>query len=229
MHGMSIKYWNLTSGLEFLGVKRNAMARTYKPDPRGKKYLKHTPEAINSALADHRRGMSFPACSRKHGIPIAVLCCRARNPHMKPQRGQSVLSKDTEKFMAKKVASSATLNFPLDSTDIRYLFKGFLNKRGLVMSKFKSNMPSKDWVNSFVRRNQEIISHRICRNIKSTRASLSPSTVKDFISNIAQTLRDVSSSNIMSYDETNLQDDPGGEKESDIKTRHQIPRTSDGL
>ena len=179
MHGVSIKNWNLTPGFEFLGVKRNAMPRTYKPDPRGKKYVKHTPEAINSALADHRRGMSFRACSRKHGIPIAVLCRRARNPHMKPQGGQTVLSKGTEKFMAKRVASCATLGFPLDSTDIRYLVKGYLDKRGLVMSKFKNNMPSKDWVNSFVGRNQEIFSLRICQNIKPTRASLSPSTVKD--------------------------------------------------
>ena len=81
--------------------------------------------------------------------------------------------------MAKRVASCATLDFPLDSTDIRYLVKGYLDKRGLVMSKFKNNMPSKDWVNSFVGRNQEIISLRICQNIKPTRASLSPSTVKD--------------------------------------------------
>ena len=32
------------------------MAWTYKPDPRGKEYAKHTPKAINSVLADYRRG-----------------------------------------------------------------------------------------------------------------------------------------------------------------------------
>ena len=69
------------------------MARTYKPNHRGKKYAKHTPEAINSALADHCRGMSFRACARKHGIPIAVLCRRARNPSMKNQGGQTALRK----------------------------------------------------------------------------------------------------------------------------------------
>ena len=73
-------------------------------------------------------------------------------------------------------------------------------------------MPSKDRANSFVRKNQEIISHRICQNIKPTRASLPPSTLKGFISNIAQTLGDVPSSHIMNYDETNLQDDPGKKK-----------------
>ena len=146
---------------------------------------------------------------------------------MKPHGGQTVLSKDAEKFMTKRVARCATLGFPLDSSDVPYLVKGYLDKRGLVMSRYKNNMRTKDWVNSFVRKNQEIISHRICQNIKPTRASLSPSTVKDFIFNIAQTLRDVPSSNLMNY-ETNLQDDPG-EKESDIKTRHQIPRTNNGL
>ena len=100
MHGVIIKNWNLTPGFEFLGVKRNAMARTYKPDPRGKKYVKHTPEAISSALADHRRDMSFRACSRKHEIAITVLCRRARNPHMKSQGGQRGLFSSLEKILA---------------------------------------------------------------------------------------------------------------------------------
>ena len=52
MHGVSRKYWNLTPGFEFLVVNRNAMPRTYKPDPRGKKYAKHAPKAITSTLAD---------------------------------------------------------------------------------------------------------------------------------------------------------------------------------
>ena len=119
------------------------------------------------------------------------------------------------------------LGFPLDSTDVRYLVKGYLDKHGLVITRFKNNMPSEDWIDFFEKRNQEIAFLKICQSIKPTRASLSPSTLKDFISNIAQTLRDVPSSNIMNYDEANQQDDPG-EKESDIKTSHQIPRTSDG-
>ena len=69
------------------------MPREYKPDLRGKQYKKHTAEAINRALADHQRGMSFRACSKKHGIPIAVLCRRAQNPRMKSQGGQTALKR----------------------------------------------------------------------------------------------------------------------------------------
>ena len=38
------------------------MPRSYKPDLLGKTYTKHPPEAINQALADHKRGMSFCSC-----------------------------------------------------------------------------------------------------------------------------------------------------------------------
>ena len=188
------------------------MPREYKPDPRGKQYKKHTAEAINRALADHRRGMSFRACSKKHGIPIAVLCRRAQNPRMKSQGGQTALKKDIEEFMAQRIATCASWGFPLDNNDVRYLVKGYLDKRGLTFSRFTNNTLSKDWVNSFVKRNENIISHRICQNIKPSRASLSSSTIKEFIANLAETLDGVPPSNIMNYDETNLQDDPGRKK-----------------
>ena len=90
--------------------------------------------------------------------------------------------------------------------------KGYLDKRGLTISKFKNNMPTKDWMNAFVKRNEETISHRVCQNIKPGRAKLSPSIVKSFFTNLSQTLVGVPPSNIMNYDETNLQDDPGKKK-----------------
>ena len=173
------------------------MPRVYKPNPRGKQYKKHAPEAINSALADHRRGMSFRACSKKHGIPIVVLCRRARNPRMKSQGGQTALNKDIEEFMAQRIATCASWGFPLDNTDVRYLVKGYLDKRGLTFSRFANNTPSRDWVDSFVKRNENIISHRICQNIKPSRASLSSSTIKEFIANLAETLDGVPPSNII--------------------------------
>ena len=201
------------------------MTRTYKPNPRGKKYAKHTPEAINSAVAEHRRGMSFRACSRKYRIPIAVLCRRARNPPN--SRGQTSLSKDIEEFMASRIATCSALGFPLDNTDVRYFVKGYLDKRCLTISRFKTNMPSKDWVDAFVKRNEETISHQVCQNIKPARAKLSPSTVKSFFINLSQTLEGVPQSSIMNYDETNIQDDPG--KKIYFKTWYKISRTCDGL
>ena len=126
------------------------MPRTYKPDPRGKTYKKHTPEAINQALADHGRGMSFRSCSKKYGIPIAVLCRRAKTPNMKTQGGQTALDLELESYMARRVATCASWGFPLDHMDIRFLVKGYLDRRGVSIRRFQANLPSKHWVNSFV-------------------------------------------------------------------------------
>ena len=167
---------------------------------------------LQRLLTHHRRGLSFRACSRKHGIPKAVLCRRARNPRMKTQGEKTALSKDIEEFMASRIATCSAWGFPLDNTDVRYFVKGYLDKRGLTISRFKNNMPSKDWVDAFVKRNEETIFHWVYQNIKLARAKLSPSTVKSFFTNLSQTLEGVPPSNIMNYDETNIQDDPGKKK-----------------
>ena len=127
------------------------MPRSYKPDPRRKRYTKHTPQAISEALADHRRGMSFRSCSKKYGIPITVLCRRAKTPNMKTQGGQTALDRELEIYMARRIATCASLGFPLDNLDIRFLVKGYLDRRGVSIRRFRENLPSKDWVDSFVK------------------------------------------------------------------------------
>ena len=80
------------------------------------------------------------------------------------------------------------------------------------MSKFSNNTPGTDWVHSFLHRQHEIISQRMCRNICRKRAEITPTTVGDYFENLRVTLDGVSASNIINYDETNLTDDPGRKK-----------------
>ena len=188
------------------------MPRSYKPDPRGKRYTKHTPQAISEALADHRRGMSFRSCSKKYGIPIAVLCRRAKTPNMKTQGGQTALDRELEIYMARRIATCASWGFPLDNLEIRFLVKGYLDRRGVSIRRFRENLPIKDWVDSFVKRNREIVAHRICQNIKPSRASLSPAVIEVYFSNLQKSITDIPPANIMNYDETNLTYDPGRKK-----------------
>ena len=107
------------------------MPRSYKPDPGGKRYTKHTPEAISEALANHRRGMSFPSCSKKYGIPIAILCRRAKTPNMKTDGGKIALDLELEIYMARRIATCASWGFPLDNSDTSFLVKGYLDRRGV--------------------------------------------------------------------------------------------------
>ena len=188
------------------------MPRTYKPDPRGKTYKKHTPEAINQALADHGRGMSFCSCLKKYGIPIAVLCRRSKTPKIKTQGRQTALDLELVSYMARRVATCASWGFPLDHMDIRFLVKGYLYRRGVSIRRFQANLPGKDWVNSFARRSCDIVAHRICQNFKPSRASLSPAIIEAYFSNLEKSIAGIPPENIMNYDETSLTNNPGRKK-----------------
>lgn len=75
-------------------------------------------------------------------------------------------------------------------------------------NKFKNNLPGKDWVDSFLRRNNEL-TLRIGENIKLVRAAVSKSILNTYFENLLKSLSDIPATHIFNYDETNFIDDPG--------------------
>jgi len=116
----------------------------------------------------------------KYGIPIAVLCRRYKYLDMKSQGSQTALVKEVEQYIAERKAVCSTWGYPLDCFGVRCFVKGYLDKRGESIKCFKNNMPSKEWVNFFVKRNSTLLSHRMCQNINPSRASVSPAMVENF-------------------------------------------------
>ena len=188
------------------------MPRVYKPNSTSKMYKKHSLESMKRALADHSRGMSYRKCSKKHSIPITVLYRHAKNPDIKSHGGQTAISKNVEHYLAERLSTCGSWGYPLDNMDIRLIVKAYLDRSKIKIKRFKDNMPSNDWVNSFVKRNSDVIAHRICQNIKSSRAAMSPEVVEGYFSNLEKTLEGIPPCNIMNYDETNLTDNPGKSK-----------------
>ena len=56
------------------------------------------------------------------------------------------------------------------------------------------------------------LTNRIATNIRRKRAAISKEKLQQYFNNIDTELKDVPSSNIWNYDETNLRDDPGARK-----------------
>lgn len=73
-------------------------------------------------------------------------------------------------------------------------------------------MPGWDWVNSFLKKNKDILAVRMCQNIKRSRAGISRITISEYFDKLAISLDGLPYSNILNYDETNLTDDPGCKK-----------------
>ena len=102
------------------------------------------------------------------------------------------------------------------------IVKAHLVRRGIQHKCSQNNMPGRDWVDSFLKRNKHLLARRMCQNINRSRNSaISPEVVNDFFDNLRITLKDVPPGNIMNYNETNLCNNP--RKKVISKTRLKTP------
>lgn len=188
------------------------MPRHYTHDPRSKRYLKPNKEQLEKAIDDINKGMSYRAASAKYEIHYSVLYRHCKNPAIKAQGGQTVLSSTEEKILVQQLITCADWGYPLDYVDLRMVVKTYLDGRGKQISKFKENMPGVDFAYSFMKRHKDTLRTRICQNIKRSRAAISATDINNYFDHLYEELKDVPSSNIINYDETNLSDDPGRKK-----------------
>lgn len=188
------------------------MPRKYTPDPRGKRYKKYDENIIQEAVEEYRTSkMSLKAVADKYNIDKSVLY-RHSTRTLKKQGGQTVLSEETEKLIIKYINICADWGYPLDSLDLRYIIKYYLDKLGRTELRFKNNFPGPDFASSFIKRHKNEISQRNCQNIKKHRAAVSPETIQNYFNELQESLNNVEPCNILNYDETNLTDDPGRKK-----------------
>ena len=84
------------------------------------------------------------------------------------------------------------------------LVKTHLDKTGREVSCFTSNYPGQAWFKSFMKRHKSALSPRMCQNIALKRAQISAETIKEYFSNLKETLKDIAPSHIINYDETSM-------------------------
>ena len=191
------------------------MPRNQIAGGRGKRNYKHfTEEAVISAIdAVKRKGMSLRRASEMFSVPKSTLAYRAKlADDAVPQVGRPcVFTQEEEEIFAQHLVTVANWGFPFSKLDLRYLVKAALDSTGKTVTRFKDNLPGDDWAISFMQRHTNILSSRMCQNIGSKRAKVTPEDVMSFFHNFEES-KDVPSSHILNYDETNLTDDPGRQK-----------------
>ena len=154
-----------------------------------KKYKRHAPENIRAAVAEYKKGgVSLKKCGETHGLPKSVLFRHVKNPDTLKQGGQTALSPDTEKYLLQRLIACAEWGYPMDTYDLRIIVKGFLDRRGINHSKFKNNLPGPEWAYSFLKRNKEKLAHRMCQNIKRSRAGISHQTISEYFDNLSESI-----------------------------------------
>jgi hypothetical protein len=205
-------YWQLQATFWSRWLKTDKMPRKYKHVMGSTRRKQYSDSNLKKAVDAVAAGMSQREAAQTFGIPRVTLQHKVTKKHTLSMGGQPVLTDNEEKVIAHNVATMGDWGFPVDALDLRMLVKRYLEERGRTVRKFPNNLPGKDWVQSFLHRQHEIISPRMCRNICRKRAEITPDNVGAYFDNLTVTLAGVPPSNIINYDETNLTDDPGQKK-----------------
>jgi len=188
------------------------MLRYYTPKPGAKVYKHYTKSQLAQAVSAVQRGMSYRKAAVKYKILRSVINRRSTRVKVNKQGGQTVLGDDVEEMLVSHLKTCGQWGFPLDSIDLRMTVKGYLDRRGIVVKKFKTKSRASNGFNSFLRRQRALWCKKICQKIKRNCSAVSRETVAKYFHNLADSIKDVVPANIINYDETSLADNPGCKK-----------------
>lgn len=117
------------------------------------------------------------------------------------------LSTEEELLIVERLILLSTWGFPLGKHDLCFLVQEYLNRLGRT-TRWPDNLPGPDFVRGFMERHKTL-TIRMSNPIKRSRAELSPEIIKDFFGRLVKISEGVPPENILNYDETNLQNNPG--------------------
>lgn len=117
------------------------------------------------------------------------------------------LTEEEEELIVERLVLVSRWGFPLSKQELRKIIQEYLNLAGRS-SRFIDNLPGPDFARGFMRRHKKL-TIRMANPIKRSRAELSPEIVQEFFGRLSKVAEGVPPQNILNYDETNLQNNPG--------------------
>lgn len=186
------------------------MPRVHKRLLGSRQYINYTQEKLENALQAVVEGVcTIREASRRFGIPFGTLYNKYKGKHRSKPGRPTIFTKLEELAILKSASKCADWGFPLSLMDIRMMAKYYLDRKGRTVNIFKNNIPGVDWTYSLLNRHRDSFGQRLATNIKRARAAVSKETLNAFYDNLEVVIKDLPSSNIFNYDESNLSDDPG--------------------
>lgn len=189
------------------------MPRKYKPKVGARNYRNYSNQQIEDALRAIENGScTLNEAARTYSIPAATLSRKKRGLHTLTPGRPTALTTADEDCLAKSILAAGDWGFPLSGYDVRLIVKSYLDRVGINERRFQSNFPGTDWLRGFIERHKNVLSERLCQNIKRSRAAVDASIINGYFDELDKSLKDVSPEYIVNYDETNMTDDPQRKK-----------------
>lgn len=118
-----------------------------------------------------------------------------------------MLSIEKETLIIDRLILASKWGYPLDVMEICLFGKHYLDVCGRRESRFRNNLPGRDWAVGFLASSQ-ILTKRMATNVKRCRGEVDHKTVEVFFDHLEISTNGVPLENIVNYDETNMTDDP---------------------
>lgn len=184
--------------------RRKIGGRTYK-NFKDCNFQRAVDHVKNGVLTEHQAVKQF-------GIPKSTINRKRNDKNLKPVGRPCVLSKTEESMLLDGLITAGKWGFPLTSKDISFIVKNYLDTEGRKELRFKDNLPGHDWIRLFLNRHKDVLTIKLCENIKRARVGVSCDTINFFFEELNKTIEGVDPELIIHYDETNMIDDPGKKK-----------------
>lgn len=188
------------------------MVRNQKRAVGARKYKDFSQQQLEKAVEAVKSGMSLRKAQDKFGVPRCSINRKIKGKHSGKVGRPYVLSDMDQKKLATCVSAAGDWGFPLTLYDIRLIVKVYLDRCGKREPRFKGNLPGREFVMSFLQRHKNILSNKMCQNIKRSRAKVDQETINQYFDELNTSMADVPPHLIINYDETNITDDPGRKK-----------------
>lgn len=115
-------------------------------------YHNYTGEQLETALRRIRDGLPQTTAAKRYGIPLSTLKNKLKKQHMEHVGRPLALSAEIEAVLASRADLLCLWGFPLDPIDVQLMVKYVLDAQGYQHSRFRNNIPGRDWTIAFFKR-----------------------------------------------------------------------------
>ena len=193
-------------------INPSNMPNIYKSHPDARLYKRYSDEKLQQCLDDTATGKcSERNASAHYNIPRQTIRNKMKDVHCSTVGRQKVFSDEEEEAFVNHIACLANSSFPVTKSDLRFIIKGYLDKKRKAVNCFNNNCPGREWVSRFMKRYDEELREKFAHNMSKKRANVTENVVNDFFDN-PEKEGGFAPGKIFNFDESGFSDDPGKKK-----------------